>query len=399
MYFYLTGALKRRLILELQDSFCRHPVYSKIVPFIQDRYSFDERPQFAIIITGASANHVRLSADNFIGTVMSHSMLAYVGQPVYPLEWVRDNVALLMHQNGVMPTPPGVYYLEILTAPTLAQEKGSYVIDPLLTVWNEPVLTFKSGVEGEGQLQNSPVYKTLRLYENKNYLMVEGTDYTVDYPTGRINFLTRFTPGSSVAADYRFAAPSRGPIPFMWNQADTTTLPGVVLAFGKRARPGDKVAVVVYPDLTDVANAYGGKFEVSFDLNVISRDTTQAEEIADLTVMEILAEKQPVLAREGIDLMDISIGGNAEETYDETADLYFYNASISIQLRADWEVHVPMSLTISRATTGIAKEVDYDRQTPDSSGIKLETNSLYFATYPVLAGRNNSYQRILERLG
>jgi hypothetical protein len=36
MYYYLLSSLKRRLILELQDSFSRHPVYEKVVPFIQN---------------------------------------------------------------------------------------------------------------------------------------------------------------------------------------------------------------------------------------------------------------------------------------------------------------------------------------------------------------------------
>jgi hypothetical protein len=89
MYYYLIGALKRRLILELQDSFSRHAIYQKITPFIQNKFAFSERPQFGIVVKGSSANKVQLSADNFIGTVQSHVMLAYVDQPAHPIEWHR----------------------------------------------------------------------------------------------------------------------------------------------------------------------------------------------------------------------------------------------------------------------------------------------------------------------
>ena len=69
-------------------------------------------------------------------------------------------------------------------------------------------------------------------------------------------------------------------------------MPGVVLAFGKRAQKGDKVAVVVYPDRVEAAIAHGGRFETSFDLDVISRDTNQMEEIADLTWLDLWGQKR-----------------------------------------------------------------------------------------------------------
>ena len=89
MYYYLISSLKRRLILELQDSFAQHPVYRKITPNIQNRFAFKERPQHGIVVKGSSANKLQLSADNFVGTIQSHVMLAYVNQPTFPLEWIR----------------------------------------------------------------------------------------------------------------------------------------------------------------------------------------------------------------------------------------------------------------------------------------------------------------------
>jgi len=385
VYYYLVGALKRRVILELRDAFSRHPLYSKLVPFIQNKYAFDERPQFGIVVKGASANKVALSGDNFMGSVESHVMLMNVGTPAFPIEWVREDLEAVRANDDVFPLAAGIYYLEILHAPTTPQEPGQFIIDPLLTVTDEAVLQFQSGIEREGQLQNLPVPKTLRLWLNKRTLLTEGRDYTVDYGTGAINLTLRAPPSSTLTADYRYTVPSIGPVDFYWNRSDHTTLPGVVMAFGKRAVTGDKVAIVVYENRVEAARAFGGKFEVSFDLDIITQDPNQMEEIADLSIMYLWGERKPELESEGIEIVDISMGGEAEESYDETGDTYFYNASISLQLRADWEIHVPLPLVFSRAVL---------EATDTTTGLQMVTSDLYYAAHPVIPTRNNDFERI-----
>ena len=394
MYYYLTGSLKRRLILELQDSFARHPVYDKIVPFIQNKYAFTERPRFGIVVKGSGANKVQLSADNFMGVVQSHVMLAYVNQPTYPIEWVREDLARIEANKNVFPTLPGVYYVEILTVPTNVSEEGTFAVDPLLTVTDEPLLRFTYG-EHEAQLQQIPVQKTLRLWENNRILLLEGKDYDIDYSNGKVLLKYSGSQNGNIIADYRYAAPSMGPIPFKWNTSDFSTLPGVVMAFGKRARVGDKVAVVTYQDRVDTANAYGGKNEVNFELDVITTDPNQMEEIADLVVMYLWGEKKPVLEFEGIEIVDLSIGGESEEAFDETAELFYYMASMSIQLRADWEIHIPLPLTVSRVT---ATSAEGDREAAPGmygpSTLHQVAGKLFFQTAPTVVGRNNCYERI-----
>lgn len=377
MYYYLGGALKRRLILELQDSFSRHPVYRKIAPFIQNRQAFEERPQFGIVVQGSSANKVQLDASNFIGTVQSHVMLAQVGPATFPLEWVREDLESI-RAHGAFPTAPGVYYLEVLTAPTNPGEEGAFVIDPLLTVTNEPVLRFQTGLETEGQLQNVPVDRTLRLYEDRSFLLTEGTHYEI-LSEGGLRFLQSFRSGAVVSADYRYPSPSLGPIPFKWNTSNTTTLPGVVMAFGKRSEAGQKVAVVVYRERVDTAQAFGGKHEVSFDLEVLARDTTQVEEISDLVTMYLWAEKRPVLGWEGIEILDVSMGGESEEPIDETGQEFQYSTNMSVQLQADWEIHIPLALTISNLEPQAHQVVSPD---------------LFYQTFPIVAGRNADFERI-----
>jgi hypothetical protein len=349
------------------------------------------------VVKGSSANKVQLSADNFLGPIESYVMLSYLDKPAYPIEWVREDSAAVRENDDRMPTAPGVYYLEVLKAPTMEGEAGQFVIDPLLTVTDEPVLVFQSGIEREAQLQNLPAQGTLRLWENRDHALIEGKDYQVDYANGAVTFLTRFYPRSVITADYRHAAPTIGPVDFYWNTANHSTLPGVVLAFGKRARTDDKVAIVVYADRQETAHAYGGQFEVSFDLDVISRDPIQMEEIADYLVMALWVEKRARFSSEGIEIKEVSMGGEAEESYDEQADLMFYNASVSLQLAADWEVHYPIPLTISRVTpTSAEADVshDADRRTSAPSTLVPVTSDIFFATAPVIVNRNASFERI-----
>jgi hypothetical protein len=352
---------------------------------IQNKYAFDERPQFGIVVKGSSANKVQFAPDNFMGTVQSHVMLAYVGQPSFPIEWIREDLKVVGRNSG-MPILPGVYFLEVLSAPPNAQEPGYFALDPMLTVTDEALLLLQSGIEREAQLQQAPVRNTVRIWENSQTLLKEGVDFRVNYDGGQgaVELLTKFQPGTKLTADYRYAAPSVGPVEFYWNTSDDKTLPGVVMAFGKRAEKGNKVAIVVYPERVDAAQAFGGKFEASFDLDVISRDTIQTEEIADLAVMYLWGQKKSVLEFEGIEIVDISIGGEAEEQYDETGDSWYFTASMSLQLRADWEIHVPLPLTISRATTVRGNPLD-------GPGLQQVSNELFFRMH---ANRNPDFERI-----
>lgn len=378
MYYRLISSLKQRLVLELQDGFSKHPVYEKAVPFIQNNFAFDERPHFGIVVKGSSANKIQLSSENFLGTISSKVMLANVDKPAYLLEWVKEDSTLLREHNDVMPIQSGVYLIECTSAPTDPGEFGEFVVDPLLTVTDEPVLLVSTAVETEAQLQQRPVQGTLRLWENRRYPLQEGTDWEVDYRTGLITFKTPLARGAIVTADYRYEVPRLGPFTWQWNTANTD-LPGVILAFGKRGRVGDKVAVVVYDDRVDTAKAFGGRTEVSFDLDIIAEDPAQMEEMADYAFLTLWGEKRSGLSSEGLEIIDVSMGGEAEESYEEVAEIFFYTASMSVQIQADWEIHVPLPLTISRVV---------------GEGLKAVTQGLFFSTVPITPGRNNEYERI-----
>jgi hypothetical protein len=222
------------------------------------------------VVKGSSANKVALSADNFMGTIQSHVMLAYIGQAQFPIEWVREDLKTVAANKG-MPTPPGVYLLEVLAAPTVPGEAGYYALDPLYTVLEEVLPVFQSGIEQEAQLQNLPLRNTLRLWVGNNFLLKEGLDYAVNYETGSIQMLTPFPSGATLSADYRWAGASLGP----WRSIGIpqTSRPCLALCWlsaseRKRDRRWRSWSMKT---ASTAAQAFGGKFEVSFDFDVIAR--------------------------------------------------------------------------------------------------------------------------------
>lgn len=373
MYFNLRSPAKRKLILGLREFFSRHPIYNKIASHIQDRYSWEARPQFGIVVKGSSTSNVALAADNFLGIVESYVMLGQLPRriPCYPLEWVREDSPAVEANGGKMPTVPGVYFLEVTKVPSGASDFGEFMLDSLLRVSQEPVLRFVTGNETEATLQSTPIPATLRLFENNRYMMVPGKDYALDGK--KITFLQPSFPRYTITADYYSAGPTSGPHIFQWDQSNRTLLPGVILAFGKRSEVGDKVAVVVSHRREDMAEAFGGKIEISFDLDIFATDQAQMEEITDLAQAFLWGDIRSTWADEGYEIKEVSSGGEAEESYDENAQDPYYTSSLSVSVQTDWEVHVPLPLSVAKAV-------------PYTAELEQTSNSAHSTLPPDLVG-------------
>lgn len=346
MYFRLTEAMKRRFILEMRKYWQYHPRYRDLVENIQGKYSFKERPQHGIIVKTGPANRVDLSADNYIGVIESYTYLTSVkNYPGVALEWVREDAVAIQKNEGQFPSPPGVYFIELT-------EDTEYYVDQLLDVYREAVAKVSDTV---WQLQHPPLTGTLRLFEQPaGFQLVENTNYTLTLDaqgnfTGEITLSQPLTGGRTLTADYRSPGQSTGPHTLVPGRADNTVIPGVVLAFGRRNEKGDRLAVVVENIRRPAAMAYGGKWEMTLDIDVTSRDVFAQQEIADQTVVYLWGVVRPFLSSEGIEMTDISMGGESEEPYDETGDDYFYTSNFSITVQTDWEVHVPLGLFLRQA--------------------------------------------------
>lgn len=353
MYAVLSENIKRRFLQELREFWSQDPVYREsLVPNIQGKFSFDEKPQQAIILKSTSASPIQFSADHFQGTVVSYSHLAKVyNKPGTSIEWIRDDIMAVRRNGGDFPSPPGIYYVEVVREHYVWEgQPGDYLmfyVDALLDKIDERPLQIdplhyqlSAGVFHEGSLQLYEMPGNIPLYSDVNY--------SADKSTGIITLTEPLSPRSYLSADYRYPGESSGPFPVEEVGQNNQAIPGVSLAFGRRAVVGDIMAIVIGSRREENAREYGGKWEISLDFDVMARDVYAQGEITDRTVMHLLAQLRDRLSSEGIEITSVSHGGEAEEVYDENGDDQYYTASISIQVMTDWAIHIPLGRAIRR---------------------------------------------------
>ena len=347
MYFFLTAAVKNRLIQELRGYWASHPKYQDLIDNIQGKYSFSQRPQYGIILKTGSANRVQLSADNFVGTVQSYVTLAKIpGYQGTSVEWVREDSLAIQANGGRFPTQAGVYYCEM-------SADDQFYVDPLLDVRGEALTMVNPA---EGVLQQIPYTDSLRLVELPGGGLVAPEKYTLGSDGMTVYFREALPNGVSVVAYYRYTGTSTGP----WEAKPYTgynrAIPGCVLAFGRRAQKGDRFAVVVTPTREDAYLEYGGRWDLSIDIDIVARDVNSQMEMADQTAMFLWATLRGNLVDQGLDITEVSMGGESEEVYDENGDDYFYNSTLAMTVQTDWFAFVPILpriLTYSETVKGL----------------------------------------------
>jgi len=380
MFNSLTESLKQRVITELRRFWSFDPQYKEIVPHIQGKYSFKERPQMGIIVKPGSASPIQLSADNFQGTVSSYVVLQKVGEsPGLSIEWVKEDARAIQNNGGVFPTPRGVYYIEVLQEKVdlggqIVDSKVFY-IDPLLEVVNEtPTLqdpltwVLQRGVFHPGSLQLFEMPGNLKLYVDVNY--------TADPTTGVVTLVSPLPRGTWLSADYRYPGTSTGPFLLKEGRGYSQVLPGVVLAFGRRITIGDRMAVVVSDRRSPVALEYGGRWEANFDLDIMARDVVAQGELCDRTMLYLWGIARNRLSGEGIEITTVSFGGESEEVYDENGDDYFYNGSISLTIQSEWAIHVPLDSAFGHVSAQSIAQAAASAGMADDERIQNEEQNL-----------------------
>ena len=346
---WLTNATKRRLIEDLRQILYEHPRYRSDSQNVVNKFSFKERPQRGIVVSGTSAYRVGLSSGDYIGRATSFVMLTqYQDWPGTTIEWARENFPLLeqcSQRRDVFPSLPGAYLIEIKSLPDRARSiPGQFMVTPYLTVNGEPLLIMSDPAGAEAQITNVPLYRgALRLWLNGRRPLLQDVDYSVDWESGHITFMKSIPDGAIIDADYRYHVPQRGPFNFDLEKTNVDAIPGVILAFGDRAQDCDKMVVVVTDSRVEVAEVFGGKFEVHFDLTVFSRDAEDREKLSDYVISGVLSRKL-AWGFEGLELLDVSPGGESEEVYNAEIDDYYYDSAVSLTIRVDWESHVSLPI-------------------------------------------------------
>jgi hypothetical protein len=354
-----------------------------------------------------------LSADNFQGTVVSYCHLAKVyAKPGLSIEWVREDSLAIQKNGGVFPSPRGIYFIEVRleevnlpveNCPTsLNGEQLVFYVDPLLDVLDEQPAKLSAF---QYQVAQEQFYEgSLRVYGMPgNVVFTSGRDYTADPATGIITLTCPLPPSDFLSVDYRYAGESVGPFPVPQDGSNNTAIPGVVLAFGRRAEDGDIMLVVVGDVREASAREYGGRWEMSFDIDVMARDTAAQQEITDRTLMFFYAIARNRLSEEGIEITQVSMGGEAEEVYDETGDDYYFTASISLTVLTDWCLHVPLDRAFTRVLpVNLASQSAMTGLTDDQIAASGSPTNLYMVqdlrfltpTDPFFRDRSRDYELI-----
>lgn len=352
---WLIGPTKKTIIREVRRILYGHPRFRQYSENVFNKFQMEDRPSRGVIVNAASSDKVDLASDNYMGRLESFVMLTRVGNsPNTTLEWVKENNPLLERYSplrSVFPSPPGVYLFEVKSLPDLPNRvPGTFDMTPVLTVKDEALITFGSSMDLEAQLPRGGIYPgSVRLWLDGRRPLLQGVDFSVDHEDGSVVFLKETPTGLTITADYRYAVPGLVGARFSYDTADATTIPGAILAFGDRAELGDQFAVVVGDARTEVADVHGGKFETNLELVVfVQNDAEEREAMSDFLVIQLL-DRREALGFQGLEILNVSPGGESEEVYNQTFDDYYYESPISLSVRVDWQIFRPLPVEISRA--------------------------------------------------
>jgi hypothetical protein len=236
-----------------------------------------------------------------------------------------------------------------------------------------------------------------------NILMYEGINYTSDPTNGQITLAQPVNSKNYLSVDYRYAGESRGPFLAPANGSNNTAIPGVVLAFGRRVQDGDIQTVVIGRTREACALEYGGRWEINVDLDLMTRDVLSTGEVTDRTLLFLYSDLRGRLSNEGVEIMSVSMGGEAEEAYDENADDYFYTSSISMTIQTDWSMHFPLNWEANRVIPGTVAEEQSVAGLTDDQLFETGSPSQFFVYQnlnlvairdPFFVNRNRSFEII-----
>jgi len=200
-------------------------------------------------------------------------------------------------------------------------------------------LTLEGGIKGYA----------LRVWADRQFLLTPGKDYLFDPATSTITLIKQpgetsywWGVGAEIYASYKTEGETRGPFKQQKYYYNNRALNGVILAFGNQIKKGDQAFVEIHNTREISAAAYGSLWNINLDFNIYAKDPMTSLELAKLTHQYLEADLRPVLSFEGIEITEVSMGGEGTEVrFDNTQDPYF-TASISLSLNSFWERRYPI---------------------------------------------------------
>lgn len=235
----------------------------------------------------------------------------------------------------------GRYYLQLI-------DNDHFVIDPIYIVESEEVIDKTTGTETTTSLDNGNLLDGFDVLYTKKYdrsesiTLVKDTDYTLE-TDGTITFLNPLPTDTTLYANYRWIGTRLGPFDMPENdfRYNNTALPGIIMAFSSERIVGDKNVIIVYPKREVSAKVYSGHWTMTFDIDVMARDTVQLPELTDHLINDMWSRKRISLTLDGLTLESMEPTGEYEEIYDENTGEQYYKNSVNLTLISEYKKFVP----------------------------------------------------------
>jgi len=83
-----------------------------------------------------------------------------------------------------------------------------------------------------------------------------------------------------------------------------------------------------------------GAWDQTFEIKVITEDSVNREEITDIIMVSLQGSRRDELEREGVFIRSMSTGPETEQPYSND---HLYMISITLQVRTEWKIQIPIS--------------------------------------------------------
>jgi len=109
-----------------------------------------------------------------------------------------------------------------------------------------------------------------------------------------------------------------------------------------------------------------GAWDQTFEIKVMAETEMDREEIADIVMVSLIGSRRKELEQAGLFIKGLSSGGEAETPY---ANDYLYTTSVTLEVRSEWKILIPISDVMERIALCISfNALDTD---PPADGLTI----------------------------